>query len=364
MKNISSLEYNSLLWFVIRASYTGLVLSNIINVTKQDSWLAGIMATILGLIPLGIFLYLKSYDKENNIAGTVIDLFGNFGKFINIVLIVGGFLFSLVAFIDLTYFVNSQFLFKTSRLIIGLCFIIPIGYGLFKGIEAIAKTSLIMFWIVVFIIICITAGVINGIDIDNLKPFFEAKPFDFLHSSLIMIAYNIIPLFLLTIIPTNYIKNYSYKKSILFYFFALLSLINAAFLTISVFGRDLALLYQYPEFNLLKKFATFEFIDRIETVFSLEWVVALIILISIALYFVKEIIKTTFKTKEKTNKIVIIISCLLLIVLSEFTFNTNAGANYFYKSFMIYIMFFYLILAFIIMIKALLKKHFINKNSS
>ena len=358
MKKISSFEYNSLLWFVMRASYIGLSLNNVINITKQDSWIAGIIALILGLIPFFIFIYLKNYDKEKNIAQLTLYLFGNFGKIINTILIIGGILFSLVAFIDLTNFVNSQFLFKTPHIIVGICFIIPIIYGLFKGINAIAKTSLIMFYFVIIIIICIILGVLSGVDIQNLKPLFQAKPTNIFHSVSIIIAYNVIPIFLLTIIPTNAIKDYNYKKSMFFYLLALISLINAAFLTITVFGTELSLLYKYPELNVLKKVEVGDFIDRVESIFSIELIVALIILIIIGIYFTKEIIKTTFNLKEKTNNIITIIACLSILFINEQIFLTNATINTFSKGPMVIIMFCYLLLALIIMIKAILKKHF------
>ena len=340
----------------MRASFIGLSLGNIINITKQDSWLSGIIALIFGLIPLFIFLYLKNYDKEKNIAELILTLFKKTGPLINIILIIGGFLFALVSLSNLTNFVNSQFLFKTNHIIISICFIIPIIYALMKGINTISKTSLFTFFIVMFIILTLTIGVFNGIDIDRLKPYLETKPQNIIHSSAIIIAFNVVPLFLLTIIPTNKIENYSSKKTILFYFIALFSLINGIFLIISVLGTDLALIYQYPEFNLLKKFEVGDFIDRVESLFSLEWVIALLIQIIIALYFVKQIIKTTFKTKEKTSKITIFIACILLLFLNEKLFLTNAEANAFYNGPMIFIMFFYIALAFIISIKACLKK--------
>lgn len=356
MKEISSLEYNSLIFFTMRASFIGLSLGNIINITKQDSWISGLIALIIGLIPLFIFIYLKKYNKEKNIAELILSLFTKTGILINITLIIGGFLFSLVAFSNLTSFVSNQFLFKTSHIIIGTCFIIPIIYGLIKGINAIAKTSLITFFIVSFIIIALTLGVFNGINLENLKPHLQTSPFKIAHSSAIIIAFNIVPIFLLTIIPTNKIKDYTPKKTILFYIISIISLINALFLVISVLGTNLSLLYQYPEFNLLKKFEVGDFIDRIESLFSLEWVVALLIQIIIALYFIKEIIKTTFNTKEKTSKIIIIIACIILLLLNEKLFLTNASSNIFYNGPMIIIMFAYIILASLIAIKAHLKK--------
>ncbi len=355
---ITSYEYHSLMWFVMRASFIGISLNNIINISKQNSWLAGLLTLLLGLIPLGIFIYLQNYEKDKNISEKVLDLFKHTGYLINIILIIGSLLLALVTFSDLTYFVNSQFLYNTPHLIINICFIIPIFYALIKGFRSFSKTSLFIFIFVVVIIIFIILSVLNNIDIENLKPFFVTNQEDILHSSAILISYNVIPIFLLTIIPLNDVSNYKNKHTILFYFLSLISLINAIFLTITILGSDLSMLYQYPELNVLK---IGNFIERAESILALEWIVALIILIIMSIYFACEIIKTTFKYK-KTNKIIFFV-CLLIFCLNEFTFVRNSEANNFYKNYMVIIMFFYLFLAFIIMIKALLKKHFLNQDS-
>ena len=356
MKKITSLEYNSLIFFVMRASFIGLTLGNVINITRQDSWFSGLVAMIFGFIPLGIFIYLKKCSFDKNIAEFILYLFGKLGILINVLLILGGFLFSLVSFCDLTSFVQSQFLFKTDQIIISLCFIIPIIYALIKGIHAICKTSLFSFFIVLFAIILLIGGVFTGVDIERLKPYFQASVNDIIHSSSIIIAFNVVPLFLLTIIPTNKISGFSVRKTIFFYFLAIISLINAIFLTISVLGTDLALLYQYPEFNLLKKFEVGNFIDRLSSLLSLEWIVALLIQIIISLYFTIETIKTTFRVKEKTSNAIMFITCILLVLLNQKLFLTNASSNDFYDGPMIFIMFSYIIIALIIAIKAYLKE--------
>ncbi|MDO4975143.1 MAG: GerAB/ArcD/ProY family transporter [Alphaproteobacteria bacterium] len=359
MGKISSFEYNTLLWFVMRAGYIGLSLSNVLNITKQDSYIGGFIALVLGLIPFLIFLYLRNYDKEKNIAEINESVFKKYGKIINIILIIGAIIFVQIVFIDLVYFINSQFLFKTKYIFIAFCFIIPIIYAIYKGINAISKTSLLMFYFVIFIIICIIIGVTRGINIHNLEPLFQSNFNSLIHVSFIIIAYNILPIFFLLIIPQKSIKNYSSKKSFLFYLLTLLSLINASFLTISIFGVNLSLLYEYPEFHVLKKVEMGDFIDRVETIFSLEWIIALLILVIICIYFIKEMIKTTFKTKEKTSLIIIIIACLFMIITGPYLFTTNAKAHIFLKGPMLYIMFtFFFIIPLIIMLRCLLKKHF------
>lgn len=336
---ITSLEYNSLLWFIMRASYIGLSLSNLISITKQDSWLSALIALVISIIPLLLFFYIRNYKNEMNIAQLNEFIFGKFGKFLNILLAFGGLFFIQMAFIDLTHFVNTQFLFKTHIFYIGICFLIPIIYALFKGLKSIARTSLMVFYFVIITIVFIIVGVSGGINLDNLKPAFQHDTLSLLHGSIIIIAYNVLPLVFLLIIPKNNIANYKSKKSIVFYLLALLSLINAAFITIAVFGVDLSLLYKYPEFQLLKKVEIGEFVDRLESVLSLEWIVALFVLITFGLYFVTQTLKQTFKYKEKTNKFIIIIVCLILIIGNQYLFTMDASANNFFKGPMLIIMF-------------------------
>ena len=363
MKKISSMEYNSLVWFVIRAGYLGISLSNLITISQRDSWLSGIIAMILGLVPLGIFVYLRNYSDNMNICDLNEHIFGKFGKFLNLFLLIGVFMFVQIAFLDMVRFINSQFLYSTSSILISLVFIVPLIYGLFKGLNAISRTSLIMFYLIIFTIIFIILGVINGVDINNLKPAFLTSPGDIMHGAIILIAYNILPLFFLLIIPKAKIENYKPKRTLIFYVLAILSLINAVFLTIGSFGMGLSLLFEYPEFHLLKKLSIGEFIDRLESLLSMEWIIALFILIMIGLYFITTTIKQTFKLNVKTNKVVILLTCLLLLIINPLVFQTNNSLDVFLRGPMLIIMFFFFFILPIWMIIGCKLKRIHDKNS-
>lgn len=363
MKKISSMEYNSLVWFIIRAGYLGISLSNLIMISQRDSWLSGIIAMILGFIPLGIFVYLRNYSDNMNICDLNEHIFGKFGKFLNLFLLIGVFMFIQIAFLDMVRFINSQFLYSTSSILISIVFIVPLLYGLLKGLNAISRTSLIMFYLIILTIIFIILGVINGVDIDNLRPAFLTSPGNIIHGSLILIAYNILPLFFLLIIPKAKIENYKPKRTLIFYVLAIVSLINAVFLTIGSFGIELSLLFEYPEFHLLKKLSVGEFIDRLESLLSMEWIIALFILVMVGLYFITTTIKQTFKLNEKTNKVGIFLTCLLLLIINPLIFNTNNSLDEFLRGPMLIIMFFFFFILPICMLIGCKLKRIYDKNS-
>jgi len=330
MKKISSMEYNSLVWFLIRAGYIGVSISSLITISRRDSWLSGLIALVLGLIP---------YDSNKNICDLNVYLFGKFGKFVNIVLALGVFFVAQIAFLDMTHFINSQFLYRTPIWVISIVFIIPLVYSLFKGINAVSRTSLLLFYVVIVVIIFIIFGISSGVELENLMPVFTTDGTSLIHGALILVAYNVFPLFFLLILPKDKLIDYSPKKTLIFYFIAMLSLVNAAFMTIGIFGLDLSLLYEYPEFHLLKKVQVGNFIDRVESILSMEWILALFVLIMIAIYFVSRTFEQTFKVKEKTNNIFKIIICLVILITNQFIFNTNGSANDFFKDDMLIIMF-------------------------
>lgn len=364
MKNISSMEYNSLVWFLIRAGYIGISISSLIAISGRDSWLSGIIALFLGLIPLFIFNRLRDYDEKMNICDLNVHLFGSFGKFLNIVLALGVLFVAQITFLDMTHFINSQFLYKTPIWVISIVFIIPLIYSLFKGINAVSRTALLLFYVVIFVIIFIILGISSGVELENLKPVFTKDSVSILYGSLVLVAYNVLPLFFLLIIPKYKLTGYSSKKSLAFYILAMLSLANAAFMTIGIFGLQLSLLYEYPEFHLLKKVQIGEFIDRVESILSMEWILALFVLLMVAVYFVSRVFEQTFKAKEKTNNIFKIIICLVILIVNQFIFTTNGSAYKFFQDDMLIIMFviFFFIPLFILLGCKL--KGFHNKNSA
>ncbi len=360
MKKITSMEYNSLVWFLIRAGYIGITISTIISISKRDSWISVLIALVLGFIPLAIFSYLRNYDENKNICELNEYLFGKFGKVLNIILAVGVAVVAQLAFHDIVHFINTQFLYRTSPVLIAAVFIVPIIYGVLKGINAISRTSLLLFYPVVIAVIFITASVFSGVELNNLKPIFTSTPSIF-HGSLIVIAYNILPLFFLLIIPKSSLTNYSKKKSAIFYIIAILTLADAAFLTVGTFGIELSMLYEYPEFHLLKKVEIGNFVDRVESILSIEWLIALFILIMVGLYYVCKTCAHTFKFKEKTNKVFIVFACLMLVFINPFILVTNGSMNELFKIPMLYFMFFFFFIIPLIIWIACHLKHPHNK---
>ena len=262
MKKINSLEYNILIWFLTRATFIEITAEILLNTAHQDSWISIIIAVILGIIPFFLYSYLKNKFPDKNIIILNKEKFGKFGTFLNLILIASTLIFTICSFWIVVNFIDSQYLYRTPTIMVIIILILPVIYTIIKDFHIFSKVSLIMFYISLFFIIIILTGLISNIDINNIKPILNNSPNNILYGTFCFIGFNILPLFLLNIIPQNKIKNYSPKKSFVFYLISSLSLLNVMFLTISIFGIHLSELYNYPSFHLLKRVSVLDIIDK------------------------------------------------------------------------------------------------------
>ena len=330
MKKINSLEYNTMLWFLIRASFTEITFTALLYKLKQDAWISIIIGSLIGLIPLFIYEKLKAKFPSETILSLNNKIFKK-GKIINYLILAGTLINAICTFWILIHFANSIFLYKTSLWIISIAFIIPIIYTASKGLHVIGKISLMLFYVSVFFSILIILGLTGNIDISNVKPILENNIKSIFNESLFFIGTNILSMFYLNIIPKNKITNYSVKKNLIFYTLICLNMLNITFTTICVFGIDLSRLYEYPAFQILKRVNILGILDRIESILSIESMFSLFIQMTITISCIKEII-TTYHENKKTNKYIIPFICLIIFIISNIIFKTHESGEGFLRN--------------------------------
>lgn len=330
-KKLRSLEICCLYYFIIRASFLGVTSSNVLHLAKQDAWISILLGTLLGLLPFGLFLYLSNRYPNDTIFSLNKKLFGNaFGKIINGILTFGVAISVIVTFYNLIGFISSQYLNKTPTLAIAIMFFLAITYILTKGLTIIARTHFVLLYFAVLLFLLASFGLLREADFSNLKPILEFGWFPVLKGGMSYIAFNVLPLFILSAIPKNSVfqtKHYN-RNIIITYFLSSATLLATTFFIISVFGPHLALLYQYPEYHSLKLISLSGFITRVEGVIALHWLFDLFAFIVLGLYFILQFLKDDWKLPDKASNPVIYIFSILLIFAVEHIFKNNTIANF------------------------------------
>ena len=325
MNKIDKSEMGALTFFLVRAFFIGITLNNLINISKQDSYISMIGAIILGFIPLGIIYYVFNYEPGKSLPFKNIKLFGNiFGTIVNIVIIWFTFFIILILFSNLVTFVYSQYLSKTPTIVISILFMITIIYVVIHGLKTITRTGMILFFLSIVLYLLSLIGLFNQLSIDNFKPILENSYKVLFRGSYSYLTYNVLPLYLLLIIPKNDISDKKFFKYIsTSYIIASISLLIVLFTTLGIFGIKMCYLYEYPEFQVLKYVSLVGMSVRIDGILIIQWIFDLIIFMIIGIYFIKECTNSLFSVNKHIFSIII---GIILITLNEY-FTNNMLLN-------------------------------------
>ena len=203
---ISNKGYSGLIYFTSQAMFLGVGITQIINSSKQSSPFVILLGSILGLIVLYFFLKLFNYEKDLTIFQKFEKLYGKvIGNIINILLVLLFAFYFVYTLWSIQIYIQNKYLDKTPSVIILILFLIPTVYSVNKGIKAISKLSLIVFIIAMLEIVLSIFGLVNLIEIDNLKPFFDTPFSNILKNSLYFVSYSLTPTIMLLSVPKNQI---------------------------------------------------------------------------------------------------------------------------------------------------------------
>lgn len=321
-KSLTKLETASVTYFLLRACFMGISLKAVLNIAKQNSYLSIIWGSLLGLIPLVLYLLILRQKKEQNLHEYITTTFGKFlGTIIEIIFFCFTLLFLAYLYREFSRFIQIEYLSKTPRLIIFLVFLIPLFYLVRKGINVIGRVSLILLYLSTLIILITISSLIFQINLSNLLPLFY-KSSTIFDSSTLYIGLNILPLFFLTVLP--YQKEETNNKFIFWtYIIGSIILIITTFLTIAILGVDLASTYIYPEFHLLKQVSVIGVLGHIESILAIQGIFDFFMILTIGFYFL-----TTFFHFKYTISLIFITFLLTYFIFSEINLNFILSGTY------------------------------------
>lgn len=327
---LTSLEYSIFIYFIMRSTSLGICMNSYLYSAGVDGYLCPIIGAIIGIIPLLILIKIFNYKPELNINEKNIQLFGKIiGNIINIVLILFFIFFGIIIMWNLINFIGSQYLYKTPGIYISIMFAISFLYISYKDINVISRVSNILFYTSILIFIISFLGLANQVKFDNILPFLEHGLKGPLIGGLAHVAYTIFPLFILLIIPKNSIRdnNKINKKILLFYLIANASKIIVIIFLISIFGIDLATLYEYPEYVILRRISTQGFFQRFESILAIQWIFDIFIMLTLIFYYIKTSFKDVFKVKN--DNIILLLIIPFICIINNFIFKNNTVGTLF-----------------------------------
>lgn len=354
MKNwkINSLQFGTLVSFTILSTLIGIGFNDVTNIAKVDAYISIILSYIIGFIPIFIFIYL--FNQEKTLNELIIDTFGKIvGTVIKYLLLLPIIIIGTCSIYSICNFMVSQFLSDTPIIILYIVPAIVILYGLTKGIETISRTSLILYVITIILFLVAVIGLVPQIEFSNYKPMLENGVLLPLKGSIIFALSDIIPIFvILSISKKNITSKEKTTKSIIFFYSIsmFLTFLNIL-MTIGTLGVHLTIMYQYPEYIVLKQISFFNFLDRIENFVTVQWIFRTFISVSLIVYYIQNTIK-----KDSNSKLLPALILAILIALDLILFKNNTIFTNFITKVYPYINLAFLVMMIIISIAVFIKK--------
>lgn len=296
---MSKRKMYSLSYFLGRAFFLGFGYSLLLSLTDKDAWICFILGTLLGIIPI----YFLSKIKEN-MKGQSLKEYLNQNKFFKIAILL---LFFLLNFFILSQslfiletFASSFFLIKSPPYFI----LLPIIYLLYrmtkKSWSTIGRVGEILMPFSLVIVLITSMILIPYADTTNFLPVMTHSNKDMIMGTLFYAFYSSAPFLLLLNTPMKDTK--LCRK----YLFSSATILLIGVLIIAVLGPNLIQIYRYPEYMLLKKIKVFEFLEKIENIISVTWIIDLFMIEAISANNIKDTIP-----KKKNN--MYFISILLIL---------------------------------------------------
>lgn len=330
ISKIRNLEINLLIWFIMGSGVLGIFFNTAIASANVDAWMSPLIGMVIGIIPVIVILKLINHDENLNINLLLEKKWGKFGKIISLTIALFVCTFVMLNFYNLTNFISSDYLYNTPRLFISILFIIPIIYVLSFNVVIISRTTMIFGIISIILFSFAVAGVSTQIVPNNIYPILKDGIVPPIIAGLYYVCYIVLPLFLLTIIPKKLIRNKKKfnKRFIITYIISCITLCLMTYLVISSYGIELSLLYQYPEYNILKRISILSLFDRIESIISLVLVLFIYTTCVMGSYYVKQTCFDIFKLENnKKNNVTTMILIVIILLFGATIFPNNTIGN-------------------------------------
>lgn len=299
------------------------------GVANQDAWIGAIIGTIGGLL---IALLYNSFGNNRNDRTLVKYIEWTLGKYVGkLVGII--FVFFLLLTCAMQLWVVGDLLIthimpETPDYILLILFVIVIIIGTRHGIEVIARSSELVFPLIITAMVVLVFSLFPQMKIEYIHPILERGFKPVFSAGLISMSTSSLTLIgILMIFPSKVANINEGKKA--FLIGTLIGGIILVAITISsilVLGADIASRSSYPSYVLARKIQIGEFLQRVEVIFAVVWFTT--VFYKIIIFFYGSVLGLSQILELKDYRVLTFPMGMILVVLSLIIYPSSIYAQY------------------------------------
>ena len=301
----------SVMYFLSRAFFLGVGYSLLFDKVGKDAWISVILGTLIGVLVAYLISKVLKYKKDKTLKEVFKDM-----KWLGIILKIIYFAFLLFLLYECLFIIQTMatsfFLINSPTLFVAIT-------GVFLVIMTIKENDTTLFKVSESLIALAVITVIVTVLI--LIPYGETEAFlPVLTTSPKMIGLG--ALYYAAISTGPLLLTLDYKSDgkgiIKTYLLTSLILLIICLTIIAVLGPELITIYRFPEYMVLKRIKILDFIEKVENIISIIWILDAFMLLATTTQNIKNLLP------QKGGKI---ISSGVLIVMMLIT-SVYFGSNY------------------------------------
>lgn len=274
---INSRQFTWLISLYIVGSSILIIPSSLAGEAKQNAWIAATLAGMIGILLvifyslfINKFPHLTFIEVNEKILGKVI------GKIASLTFFCFTFLLAALVLRNIGDFFTTQILIETPLEVILAVFLVVIILGAQLGIETIARACEIFFPWVLGLSFLLVALLLPEIKFANVQPVFDGGIKPILRASLPFIGLPFLELIIFLMIHPSVKATKSIRRD--FLKGTLIGgtiLFTVIVLCLLVLGVDFTARNAYPTYVLAKKVNIGQFIQRIEVIVAIIWMLSI-----------------------------------------------------------------------------------------
>jgi spore germination protein KB len=290
------------------------------KLAKQDAWIASALTPLISLLFIFIYNQLAALYPSMTYVEVNEKIFGKWiGKITALLYLFYLFEITFGALRLIGDFFTTQVLVETPIQMVMIMFFLTCLIGVRLGLEVICRTALIFFpWIVVLLFM-LFLFLIPEIKLENIQPIFEEGIKPIINGSYHNLGLPYLQLVIFLMITPFVTEKVEMKKA--FYIGTLIGgivLLIVVIFCILILGADLTSRQAYPSYILGRKISIGEFLERIEVIVAIIWIITIYFKLSIFYYGLSLGLAQVFGLKD--YKILLFPLAILAITFSIFSY--------------------------------------------
>ena len=328
---ISARQFNVLVIIFVIGSSILYIPSILAAEAKQDAWIVAVFGSVVGiLIAKLVASVAKIYPDLNFTQYTEVILGKWFGKLINLVFFINFFMLSGFVLRDVGDFWTTQIMPETPIEAILIMFVLVGVYSIRLGIETIARSAEIFIpWLILMVLVLLLT-VTPQMKFSNIQPMFEFGFKTIMRTSLPFIANPFLQLSVFLMIYPHVNNKMKAEKGLLMgVLIGSVILITFTVFSLLVLGSYVTSSQFFPTYTLAKNISIGNFLERIEVLVGLIWIISIFFKLTICLYASTLSLAYIFNLKD--YKFLTLPLSMILVVLSIVVYPNIAYTGEFVK---------------------------------